>query len=164
MPDVSPDDLLALLTPSNVQRICSDLERLRAIEQWALDSLRLDHKPGDRVVITSPEPSNVGEGWHQYREALAPGQTGIAQEIRFNRYCNCWQVLVGLDRSWSVHTESDRTTRYWNGPASETPDGHTPPSAFDQEHHPNGRTKHFAMNVRWVRKADTGKPQDKESR
>lgn len=143
----------------NLQALKSEVDNLRAIKEWALAQLKVDYRPGDRVVITSARPSEAGGGWHHYREALAPGQTGIAGEITFNSFSNCWQVLVGLDRTWSVHERGWGDTagliRYWNGPADETPEGYEPPRAYDQERHPDGKVKHFAMKVEWLAKAVT---------
>jgi hypothetical protein len=151
------DEALAALAKINQQGLRAEIDNLRAIKTWALAQLGVDFKPGDRVVITSHEPSTTGGGWHHYREALAPGQTGIAGEITFNAHANRWQCLVGMDRSWSVHERQTFPpaadpiiTRYWNGPADETPDGYEPPNAYDREPHPIGKIKHFAMDVRWI--------------
>ncbi|MGW2398696.1 hypothetical protein ACWCYY_19300 [Kitasatospora sp. NPDC001664] len=72
---------------------------LRAINQWALDQLGASYEPGDRVVITSPRPSDGGGGWAHYAEALGIEQTRITGESTFNTHSKRWQVLVGIDRS-----------------------------------------------------------------
>jgi len=149
------DDTLAALEGISLQRLRAEVYNLRAIKAWALDQLAVDFKPGDRVTITSPKPSETGGGWSHYREALAPGRTGSAGEITFNEHANRWQCLVGMDRTWSVHCEErygapDTYTRYWFGPVGETPDGHEPPSGYDQERHPEGQIKYFAMDVAWL--------------
>ncbi|MGW2371741.1 hypothetical protein [Kitasatospora sp. NPDC001683] len=148
------DSALDAITAIDTHTIRAELANLRAIREWALRQLNLDYQPGDRVVITSNEPSESGGGWAHYSEALAPGQTGIAGEITYNQYRGRWSVLVGMDHAWATSEQYDGTvTRYWSGPAAETPDGYEPPSRYDQEHHPDGRVKHFAMDVTWVRKA-----------
>lgn len=151
------DQLVTALEATNMQQLRAEMANLRAVKAWALAQLDIDFHVGDRVVITSPEPSQVGGGWHHYREALAVGQTGIAGEITFNEARGIWQCLVGMDRTWSVHERetwpppaSPVVTRYWNGPADETPEGFEPPRAYDREHHPNGKIKRFAMNVAWL--------------
>lgn len=148
------DSALDAITAIDTHTIRAEIENLRAIRDWALRQLNLDYQPGDRVVITSTAPSGQRGGWARYSEALAPGQTGIAREIEYNQYNGAWQVLVGMDRTWSTSKHDDGTvTRHWNGPTDETPEGFEPPSPFNQEHHPDGRVKHFAMDVSWVRKA-----------
>lgn len=155
------DDTVTALQSLDLQALRYEVETLRAIKAWAMDRLGVDYQPGDRVVIAAADPSDVASsprsGWHHYREALAPGQSGIAGEITFNSHSNRWQVLIGLDRAWSVHTDgwgdAARTRRCWRGPVDETPEGYTPPSRYDQERHPGGRVKHFAMDVSWLAKA-----------
>lgn len=152
------EDTVAALRSLNLQALQSEVDNLRAIKDWAMTQLGVDYKPGDRVVIVSSAPSSVerGSGWYHYREALEPGQTGTAGEITFNSSRKCWQVLVGMDRAWSVSTETFRPpTRYWSGPASETPDGYVAPSKFDQERYPEGKVKWFAMKVEWVARVES---------
>lgn len=157
------DSALDALASINQQELRSEIRNLRAIRDWALANLRLDYQPGDRVVITSEDPSTRGGGWSRYSEALAPGQTGIAGEITFSEHSQNWSCLVAMDRCWST-SENPRwdgppdVTRYWKGPASETPDGYEPPSDYERRQHPTGRTKHFAMNVHWLAKAPTDSP------
>jgi hypothetical protein len=132
-----------------------DVDRLREIEKWAIASLGLDYKPGDRVEIIHPRPSQSTHGWFAYREALAVGQTGIAGEISFNQYSHggrgAWHVLVGLDRCWSVDKRGDgQIVRYWRGPAAEVPEGFTVVPYYP----PEGKIKWFSLAVSWVQKAD----------
>lgn len=150
----SVDDAITAIKSFDLQAIQAEVDELRAIRTWALEQIGVDFTAGDRVVIRSSKPSKVGHGWASYREALAIGQTGIAGEPYFNQSCQRWQVLVGMDRAGSIHESHDGTvTRYWRGPADETPDGYEPPSAFDQERHPNGVVKHFALDLAWIAKA-----------
>lgn len=151
------DEALDAINSINLQNLRSEIDNLRAIKAWALQQLGVDYQPGDRVVIVDDYPSSVGKGhgWYHYREALAPGQTGIAGEIFFNATHGIWQVDVGMDRTWSVSEEwNGAKIRYWNGPAAETPDGYVPPTKFDQERHPDGKVKHFFMEISRVAKAD----------
>lgn len=137
----------------DLSRTRTELRQLLEIRDWAVRSLGLDYQINDRVVICSEEPAAVGAGWEAYSEALAIGREGIAREISFNSFAGKWQVLLAMDRAWSTHIERGRkTTRYWKGPASETPEGYEPPTDYDQNVHPYGKIKLFAMNVHWVKK------------
>jgi hypothetical protein len=161
-------DAVTALAAINTQQLRADLDNLEAIRDWAMDQLGVDYKPGDRVTIISDEPSNVSRdsGWWHYREALAPGQTGIAEDITFNAHTKRWGLFVAMDRTWSVlerdHHGRDgitqTVTRRWNGPAHETPDGYEPPSQHNQEKHPKGRVKLFRLDVTWLTKAHTQTP------
>jgi hypothetical protein len=141
------EDLVAL----DLAGLKREHEYLTAVRDWAVANLGIDYETGDRVEIVSEKPSLSTDGWKIYAEALAVGQTGIAGEIAFNSYGNRWDVLVGMDRSWSTHHNDwqSRTTRYWNGPADEAPEGFTLPGGYP----PEGKVKHFFMPVSWVRKA-----------
>lgn len=156
------EDTVAAIKGLDLQALQSEVNELRAIREWALAQLDVDFTTGDRVVITSLRPSQVGGGWEVYREALAVGQTGIAGKIYFNQNSKRWQVLVGMDRAWSVHEsgrfDDPKMTRYWRGPASETPEGFEPPSEYDQQRHPEGRVKHFALDVTWLAMANHHSP------
>jgi hypothetical protein len=149
------EEAIEAIRSIDLQALHYEVKVLRAIKDWAMQQLNVDYKPGDRVVIVSNGPSGVGGGWAGYSEALAPGQMGVAGEIGFNTHSGRWYVMVGLDRSWETsHNHDGMATRYWNGPAAETPPGFKPPSAFDQERNPEGRVKWFAMQLGWVRKID----------
>ncbi len=93
------DDALDALKSISVQQIRSELDTLRAIRKWALANLRLDYKPGDKVVIVSDAPSSVkpNSGWYHHRETLRPGRIGTVTEIEFNSYHEMWQAGVRLD-------------------------------------------------------------------
>lgn len=149
------DSALDALKSIDMHALRSEVDNLRAIKAWAVQQLAIDYKPGDRVRIVSEDPADtkLGHGWYHYREALAPGQTGIVGEIFFNAAHGVWQVDVGMDRTWSVHDHGGKQIRYWNGPADETPDGYVPPTDFDQERHPHGRVKHFFLLVDEVARA-----------
>lgn len=135
----------------DLQETRDEVNKLRSIRDWAVRSLDLDYKPGDRIEIMSPRPSQSQHGWACYHEALAPGRVGIAGEIEFNPYSDAgrgrWHVLVKMDRCWSTHeNDAGVVTRYWSGPADELPEGWTPSSSMN-------RTKNFSMPVDWVRRA-----------
>lgn len=148
------DDLLKAIDTTRSGDLRHEIENLRAIKAWAIQQTGIDYEPGDRVVIVSSRPSTTGRGWHHYREALAVGRTGVAGEITFSDFHDRWYVLVGMDRAWSVHDGPGGAIRYWKGPAELTPEGFTPPSKHDQEHHPDGQTQHFSMPLDWVKKFD----------
>lgn len=152
-------DTLTALEALNLQNLRSELDTLEAIRDWAMDQIGVDYKVGDRVTITDAAPSEVDRtnGWYAYREALAPGQGGTVADIIFNRHSKQWVTCVAMDRTWSVHEHGyglgAKTIRYWNGPASETPDGYEPPSKYNQERHPDGKVKHFYMRATYLAKA-----------
>lgn len=147
------NDTLTDLLAVDLHQLKTDVDRLRAIEKWARDSLNLDYATGDRVQIISERPSQNTHGWACYVEALAVGQTGIAGSISFNSYHGRWDVLVGMDRCWSVHKRGwpEQVYRSWCGPASEAPEGFEVPLYYP----PEGKTKWFGMPVSWVRRADS---------
>lgn len=150
------EEAVTALRSIDLQSLQSEVDNLRAIKTWAMNRLGVDYQPGDRVTIISPEPSEIGGGWEHYREALAPGQTGIAGSITFNQFSKRWQVLVGMDRAWSIHAEGwgdgARTVRHWRGVASEAPAGYELYDKWEQRY-PNGQVKHFSMAVEWLAKA-----------
>ncbi|MGR3875749.1 hypothetical protein ACUXZZ_45270 (plasmid) [Streptomyces graminifolii] len=154
-------DTVDALSQVSIQNLRNELDDLEAIREWAMEQLDVDYRPGDRVTINAHISSlaDAASGWYAYREALAPGQEGTAGDIQYDRCRKRWYVLVGMDRTWSVHERGwgPNTTqiRFWNGPAAETPDGYEPPSQHDQEHHPDGKIKHFYMDVTWLAKAPT---------
>jgi hypothetical protein len=154
---VSAGTTLEALVALDLREIKAEVDRLRAIKEWAIGNLGIDYTSGDRVEIISEKPSQSENGWKPYREVLAVGRTGIAGEITFNGHFKRWDVLLGIDHGWSVSTDgwgqSERVTRYWWGPASATPEGFVGPSQFEQERHPDGKVKWFAMPVSWVRRA-----------
>lgn len=150
------DDLLKAfrdLRGQPLNDVLYEIEKLKAIKKWAIKQLGLDYAPGDRVQIVDPPSIRRDSGWWRYREALAAGQTGIAGEVWFSTDSGRWYVDLSMDRTWSVSEEDGyagqpvKVTRYWNGPASETPEGYRPPSKFDQERHPGGKIKIFMMRA-----------------
>ena len=144
------DETLAHLETLDHHKLKYEIRRLRAVYTWALERCGVDYRAGDRVVIAADCPRN--NGWAGYREALARGATATVREIEFNEYSNGWQATIVLDREWANGREEG--VRYWHGPAADTPDGMQPPSAYDQEHHPEGRKHTFSLRAEWLRKAD----------
>jgi hypothetical protein len=132
-----------------------EIDNMRAIREWALDSLDLGYGPGDKVEFV--KAPNTDNGWSTYREALVVGATATVTEIGFNGHWKYWYADIVLDREWA--TGSGGYGPWWNGPADETPDGMEPPSAYDQEHHPGGRKHTFSMPVKYLRRADEGSDQ-----
>lgn len=152
--------VLADLRGQPLQDVLHEIETLKAIKVWAVGQLGLDYVPGDRVRIVQPPAITKDSGWWRYREALAEGRTGLAGEIYFSRVNRMWYVDLSMDRTWSVSEEDGwggrpvKVTRYWNGPADETPEGYRPPSKFDQERHPEGKIKIFMMRADRLAKAE----------
>lgn len=146
------DEILDALAAVDPQKLRSEIEKLRAVQAWARQQIGIDYAIGDRVVIASAKPSEVGGGWHHYREALAPGQSGIARTIEFSAYHKRWLAYVAMDRTWSVgEMAGGRTRRTWNGPVAEMPEGFEP--RYDIKAHPEGKIKVFLMNAEWLRRA-----------
>lgn len=143
----SAEEVLAVVGNINTSAIRSDLERLRAVEDWALRHIGIDYSVGDEVVILT-DLCTKPDGWWPYREALAAGQKAQVTSIGFNRFGDCWQAHIVLDDEWSIGEALRRDEppiRYWHGPADRTPEGFRPPSPFDQENHPEGRKHTFAV-------------------
>lgn len=140
------EGLCQTLSNTNMLQLQWELKQLKAIEAWALRHCGADFGIGDRVVIA--EDFSRDNSWRAYQAALAPGATAVVQHIDFNAYLDGWQAAVTLDREW---TESNGGS-WWHGRAAETPEGMTPPTAYDQEHYPDGRKHSFALRVEWLRR------------
>lgn len=155
------DDVLKVLTDLRGQTMNDflyEIDRLRAIKEWALRELNLTYVEGDRVEIFAPPHINRNSGWWHYREYLRRGAVGTAGEIHFSPHRKRWYCDFLAERSWSVHDHSgmhdgSNLVRYWNGPADETPEGMTPPSDYDREHHPLGKIKVFMLDATSLRRA-----------
>lgn len=146
------DDVLDTLAGINTQDLRWQIKQFRAIRDWAVKQA-CDFDAGDRVEIQPSLHIASDSGWWHYREALAPGATATVTAIDFNSHYGYWAADIILDREWSVSTFQGET-RYWDGPASETPAGYKPPSNFDQEKYPDGRKHTFAMPVKHLRRSD----------
>lgn len=145
-------DLLTALTPAGVTALQRELQQLRAIRGWAL-SQACTFAVGDTVAIADGYTVKPG-GWWPYREAITPGARATVLEIDFSTHHGAWYASIRLEREWSVgEYPLNRTVRYWHGPAADTPDGHEPPTAYDQEHYPEGRKHTFMLGVHWLRPA-----------
>ena len=75
-------------------------------------------------------------------ECLIPGATAEVVDIKFSPYLGGWRVDIRLDQEWSVGEDGwpePTVKRYWHGSLDTTPDGYIPPSAFNQQHYPQGR-------------------------
>ncbi|MFJ5218751.1 hypothetical protein ACIP98_29025 [Streptomyces sp. NPDC088354] len=84
---------------ANVDQARRELGTLRAVHDRAVKQLGLDYGPGDRVTITSDEPSEKRRthGWAPFKDDLLPGRTGTAGEIRYDANDDTWCVLVHMD-------------------------------------------------------------------
>ena len=134
------------------QRIDYEIRKLRAIQTWALDHIGVDFAEGDTVEFV--KAPNTDNGWRIYAEALHVGAKAQVRQIDFNCAYGFWFAEIVLEREWSV-TDYQGGTRWWHGPASETPEGMKPP------HDPEGRKGVFCMPVQYLRLAEnnTSEPQ-----
>lgn len=142
-------ELLDVLEKLNTQDLKRELTKLRAIKDWALLQA-CGFGVGDKVEILDSLEIDSSSGWWTYREALAPGAVGTANEIDFNAHYGYWYGSVVLDREWSCGSANDGT-RYWHGPAESTPEGYNPPSKYERETYPDGRRHTFWIPVRHLR-------------
>lgn len=147
------DEVCEALNSIDQSSLRWQVKKAHAIKEWALRQLGIEYVVGDQVQIVWQVPTQ--NGWHAYREALAEGATGTVVDIDFNPYSDegrgAWHVDVALDRAWQVVESGGEVKRYWKGRADKTPDGYEPPSKFDQETYPNGKTKIFSLRVEWVK-------------
>lgn len=153
-------DLIAWLDELNIQDLRYELKKLRALRTWAFERAGIDYGEGAKVriadgyTVTRCNADGSANGWWGYRECLAGGALGTAVRIDFSPLQMAWYADFRPDREWSVGEIGGKTVRYWHGPAADTPEGHEPPSAYDQEHYPDGRRHVFSMraeNLRAVR-------------
>lgn len=135
-------DAMTALRRVDTGSLAWEIERLGREAQWAREQLPV--QAGDRVTIAEQVPTN--NGWASHREALAVGATGVARRVYLSSTSSVWRADFVPDRCWS---ELDGT-RYWHGAADETPDGHNPPSAYDQERYPEGRGHVFSFPLEWL--------------
>jgi hypothetical protein len=152
-------DLIAWLDKLNIQDLQWELKKLRALREWALEQAGIDYEEGAKVridddyVVSSRNKDGSPDGWWHYRECLAGGAVGTATRIDFSPHQMAWYVNFRPDREWSVDQMDGKTVRYWHGPVADTPEGHKPPTAFDQEHYPDGRKHTFSMRAEDLRRA-----------
>lgn len=144
-------DLFATLNAADLAALQREVQQLRAIKAWA-QAHACDFTVGDTVVIADGFTVKPG-GWWPYREVLVPGARATVLEINFSAHHGAWLASIVLEREWSVHERSDGAIRFWSGTATDTPDGHEPPTAYDQEHYPEGRKHTFMLGVHWLRPA-----------
>jgi hypothetical protein len=154
--------LLEAVKALPTQEIDYEIRKLQAVYEWALDRCGVDFTVGDRVrikegyVVKERFSDGHPNGWWPLRECLVPGATAQVRAIDFNGAHHYWYADIVLDREWSVHAPRSRDgkeVRYWAGRAEDTPEGMTPPSTYDQEHHPDGRRHLFSFDVEWLEKA-----------
>lgn len=139
------DDLLQWLddTPDR-GKLRHELDTLRAIKVWVLKEV-IGFEPGDVVeLVMAPDTDN---GWHCYREALAPGAVADVHGVGFGGHHGYWYADIVLRREWTVDERETGVVRHWHGPADETPEGMEPPRAGTREMYPQGRRHSFAVRV-----------------
>lgn len=147
------DELLTMVDGIDGQAVAYEHRKLLAIREWALGRIGIDYRTGDRVRIK--DDYEVHErfadghhnGWWPYRDCLVPGALATAGEIDFNAVHGYWYADITLDREFSTYEISDEFTHFWHGPVASTPEGMKPPTAFDQEHYPNGRRHLFSFDA-----------------
>ena len=88
----------------HAQAMASNLERLRAIEAWALSTLPFQE--GDAVVIRRRfAPLTESSGWYRHRGHLVPGATGIVTSIHFGVVCGYWVAMYHPDVEWIIQDQ-----------------------------------------------------------
>ena len=157
-PDLA--ELITWLDKLDIQDLRYELKKLRALRTWALEQAGVDYTEGDEVRIRSGytvarlNKNGPPNGWWHYRECLAGGAPGIVTQIDFSPHAMAWYADFRPAREWSVSEMHDgEMVRHWHGPVADTPEGHKPPSPFDQEHYPDGRKHTFSMRAEDLRHA-----------
>lgn len=146
------DDLLKFIGAVDTTSIRYQAEKLNAIRDWAVAQLPV--AVGDAVTLTRDLGTSPSHGWHHFREALTAGARATVVELDYSVIAKRWQVGIHLDRQWSVSAYAFAgVTRYWDGPAADTPAGYVPPSTYDQEQHPQGKRSRFYVELGDVAKA-----------
>ena len=126
-----------------------EIQKLRGIKAWALKRLDVNYRVGDRVVLRYDLFTGPDDDRRHYSEAASKGATARVVEIDFNSMHDYWYAAIVLDQEWSTMPNGDK---YWHGPAAETPPGMIEPSAYDQEHHPEGQRHVFSVHVQQIEK------------
>jgi hypothetical protein len=151
------DDLITWLGKLDIRDLRYELEKLRALREWALDRAGVDYEEGGAVRVRSGyavarlNKDGSPNGWWHYRECLAGGALGTVTRIDFSPHQMAWYAGFRPDREWSVSETGGKTVRRWHGPVADTPEGYEPPSAFDQENYPDGRKHIFSMRAEDLR-------------
>ena len=152
-------ELLSWLDKLDTQQLRWELKKLAALRTWALEQAGIDYKEGGKVRIRDDyrvaqyNKDGSPNGWWHYRECLAGGSAGTVTRIDFSPHHMAWYADFRPDREWSVSEIGGETVRHWHGPAADTPDGHKPPSVFDQDRYPDGRKHTFSMRAENLRHA-----------
>lgn len=150
-------DLITWLDKLDVQAFQWELKKLRALRIWAMQQAGIDYEEGGRArivdgyTVSSLNSDGSANGWWDYRECLAGGATGTVVRIDFSPHHMAWYADFRPDREWVLFEMRGETVRNWHGPADDTPDGYAPPSAWEQEHYPDGRKHIFAMRAENLR-------------
>lgn len=97
-------DLLDVITAAThrARSLISEVERLRAMEEWALSVLPV--KDGDAVVIKDcfpPIPQT--SGWYPHRGHLVPGATGVVTSLHFVATARHWIAMYQPDVEWTLY-------------------------------------------------------------
>lgn len=142
------------LLQENAKNLESRLKYLHALEEWA--EAQQPFKAGDHVCIRKNWSFDRVDswGWSGFEECLVGGATAVVRRVYFSIWSKDWSIEIVLDNEWSGSVYAGEITRYWNGPACETPDWCQTPSDYDQKTHPEGikHTWRFkAENLRRVK-------------
>lgn len=146
------EEALEMLASIDTQTIQSELEKLRAIREWAVRQAWAwgPIYEGTRVALYRVPTNN---GWAPFAEALADGALATVKSVDFNRFSaggrGLWHADVVLDREWS-YSDFNGGTRWWHGPADETPDGYVRPSDYDIARCPDGRKHTFSIPLKYL--------------
>lgn len=157
-------DLITWLDKLNVQEFRYELRKLQAIREWALEQAGIDYEEGSKVritdghAVTGHHRDGSANGWWHYRECLAGGALGTVTGIDFSPLHKAWYAYFRPDREWAIIETRGQMRRLWHGPAADTPEGFEPPSAYDQEHYPDGRKHVFSMRAEDLHRAEAQAP------
>jgi len=148
-----PEELVDALDGIDLQTLRYEVSKLRAVRGWALRQIGADFAVGDQVRIAEDLAIGRSSGWWSYRDCLDVGATGTVTDIDFSTYPDGgrgrWYAEIILDAEWS-YGYSDK--RHWFGPATETPEGYEPPSAYDIGRYPEGNKHTFSIGVTKLRR------------
>ena len=83
-------DLIAWLDKLNIQDLRYELEKLRALREWAFEQAGIGYEEGgkarirDGYAVPRLNKNGSANGWWHYRECLAGGATGTVARIDFS--------------------------------------------------------------------------------
>lgn len=134
------DKIIDALGSANLK---NEIVKLKAIRQWAIDSLELDYKVGDKVILTQEGIDKLSSNFPDYAPSFTGGRVGIICTLDFS---SSWYVTVEFDRLIRESGYPDKDKLTWLGPEDEKPEG------MKQYYKSEGTTKVFFGNPKWYKK------------